>query len=63
MGEDSKALLPLQKRFEYEALRRAVKQAGDMQTLRERCLEVIDVMERQQVMTMEMLRKGWLGEG
>lgn len=62
MDKTTKGELSLQKQFEYEALRRAVRLAGDMETLRARALEVVDAMEAQQAQVMRMLRQGWLGE-
>lgn len=60
MAGDDAHELPLQKRFEYEALRRAIQQAEDIRTLRTQALNVIDVMEAQQMTVMKMLRQGWL---
>lgn len=60
MGDED-VQLPLQKRFEYEALRRTVQQAQDIEALRKETLKVIDNMEAQQSLVMQMLRRRWLG--
>lgn len=60
MPESDNMELPLQKRFQYEAMRRSVQEAEDAKALKTQALKLIDYMEAQQVTVMKMLQTQWL---
>lgn len=51
--------LPLQARFKFEAMRREVRSAADMEALKKAALAAIDFMEAQQITVEQMLRQRW----
>jgi hypothetical protein len=62
VADPDKVELSLQKKFEYETLRRVVRQAKDAEALRRESLKLIDFMEAQQLQVMRMLQQKWLGD-
>jgi hypothetical protein len=62
VADPDKVELSLQKKFEYETLRRVVRQAKDAEMLRRESLKLIDFMEAQQLQVMRMLQQKWLGD-
>lgn len=59
MADHQEVALSLQKQLEYEVLRRDIKGARDIETLRQVALNAVDFMEAQQRTVNGMLLKGW----
>jgi len=52
--------LPLQKKLQYEMMRREIQQAKSIEMLRTAALNAVDFMEAQQRTVNEMVRQSWL---
>ena len=59
MDGSDEVKLSLQAQFTSESLRRAVKTADDLESLRAFALQAVDLMERQQKTTQQLLRNKW----
>lgn len=51
--------LPLQARFKFEAMRREVRSASDIEAIKKAALAASDFMEAQQITVEQMLRQRW----